>query len=36
MFYGCKNITDLDLSSFDTRNIIKMSCMFDECINLKI
>ena len=35
MFYNCNNIIDLDLSSFDTKNIINMSYMFSGCENLK-
>ena len=35
MFCGCSNITSIDLSSFDTKNVIKMNNMFDKCYNLK-
>ncbi len=35
MFYNCNNIIDLDLSSFDTKNITNMSYMFSGCENLK-
>ena len=28
MFYGCKNITNIDLSNFDTKNVTNMSGMF--------
>ena len=35
MFYGCDNIISIDLSSFDTKNIINMKNMFMFCINLK-
>ena len=35
MFYGCDNIIGIDLSSFDTKNIINMKNMFMFCINLK-
>ena len=33
MFFGCSNLTNIDLSSFDTKNIINMSYMFFGCIN---
>ena len=35
MFCGCDNIISIDLSSFDTKNIINMKNMFMFCINLK-
>ena len=35
MFYGGDNIISIDLSSFDTKNIINMKNMFMFCINLK-
>ena len=35
MFYGCKSLENIDLSRFDTRNIINMCCMFTDCKNLK-
>ena len=35
MFYGCINITDIDLSNFDFNNAINMNDMFNYCINLK-
>ena len=34
MFYCCENLTELDLSSFDTGNVTNMSYMFDCCNNL--
>ena len=34
MFAGCTDIINLDLSSFDTKNVIDMSHMFDGCYNL--
>ena len=34
MFSGCSNITNIDLYSFDTKNITNMSCMFLRCSNL--
>lgn len=35
MFYGCKSLKNIDLSRFDTRNIVNMCCMFTDCKNLK-
>ena len=35
MFYGCKNIIEIDLSEFNTSNIINMASMFDNCVNLE-
>ena len=35
MFYGCSNLTSIDLSSFDTKNVTNMSGMFCGCSNLK-
>ena len=35
MFYGCKSLESIDLSRFDTRNIVNMCCMFTDCKNLK-
>ena len=34
MFYDCSNLSNLDLSSFDTSNVNNMSHMFDKCYNL--
>ena len=34
MFCECNNITDIDLSSFDTKNVTNMSHMFRYCENL--
>jgi len=34
MFYGCSNLTTLDLSNFDTSNVTDMSGMFYNCSNL--
>ena len=33
MFYGCSNLINIDLSSFNTRNATKMSYMFAGCSN---
>ena len=35
MFNKCYNITSIDLSLFDSSNVIDMSHMFSECYNLK-
>ena len=35
MFYGCKKLTNIDLSNFDTKNTTNMSFMFSGCENLK-
>lgn len=35
MFYGCKSLESLDLSSFNTSNVENMYEMFSECENLK-
>ena len=34
MFYRCSNLTNIDLSSFNTKNVTNMSCMFYGCSNL--
>ncbi len=34
MFYGCSNLTTLDLSSFDTSKVTDMSYMFCDCSSL--
>ena len=34
MFWGCKYLTSLDLSSFNTANVTDMRFMFTECENL--
>lgn len=34
MFGYCRNITELDLSTFDTSNVTDMSSMFSQCQNL--
>ena len=36
MFYECFLVTDLDISSFDTKNVTDMESMFSNCSNLKI
>ena len=35
MFYKCKDLYDLDLSNFDTENVIDMSGMFCSCLGLQ-
>ena len=35
MFNGCSNLTKIDLSSFDTKNVTDMSGMFSGCENLR-
>ena len=35
MFCGCWKLEELDLSNFDTSNVIDMHWMFSECYNLK-
>lgn len=34
MFWGCTNLTSLDLSHFDTSQVTDMSFMFDRCLKL--
>ena len=34
MFCGCEKLANLELSSFDTKNITNMSEMFFNCSNL--
>ena len=34
MFAFCGDMTDLDLSSFDTRNVTNMSWMFANCVDM--
>ena len=36
MFYNCFYLTNIDLSSFDTKNVTNMSFMFSNCSNLNI
>ena len=31
MFYGCNNLTEIDLSSFNTKNVINMNDMLSGC-----
>ena len=34
MFFGCKNLTKIDLSSFNTSNVTNMNLMFSQCSKL--
>ena len=34
LFDGYENLIDVDLSGFDTSNVVNMKCMFNECSNL--
>ena len=36
MFHGSYNLNNINLSSFDTRHIKKMECIFDYCSSLKL
>ena len=36
MFYGCKNLVELDLTNWNTISLENMSYMFYNCANLKI
>ena len=35
MFFGCEKLTNIDLTSFNTKNVINMENMFAYCSNLK-
>jgi surface protein len=35
LFLGCKNLKSIDLSSFNTKDVINMSRMFENCIQLE-
>ena len=34
MFYGCGNLTEINVSSFNTSKVTSMLCMFDSCYSL--
>ena len=34
MFYNCENLKHIDLSRFNTENVIQMDSMFENCKNL--
>ena len=36
MFNSCKNLSELNLSSFNTNNVSEMSYMFNSCKNLNL
>ena len=36
MFDGCVSLTSIDLSGFDTKNVINLGLIFDNCQNLLI
>ena len=35
MFNGCSSLKELNLSNFNTNNVLDMSCMFEGCSSLK-
>ena len=35
MFYGCSSLESIDLSSFNTTNVMNMSALFDKCSSLE-
>ena len=35
MFYNCSSLIELDLSNFNTNNVINMSYIFFDCSSLK-
>ena len=35
MFYGCSSLTNINLSNFNTNNVIDMSGLFGGCSSLK-
>lgn len=35
MFYGCTNLTSVDMSKFNTKNVTYMSSMFQDCSNVE-
>ena len=34
MFSGCSSLTNINLSNFNTNNVIDMRCVFDHCYSL--
>ena len=34
MFDGCRSLTELDVSGFDTRNVVDMGYLFRDCDSL--
>ena len=35
MFSVCSSLSNLNLSNFDTKNVIELHCMFYQCSSLK-
>jgi len=35
MFHKCISLTEIDLSSFDTKSVANTAAMFEQCTNLK-
>ena len=35
LFFDCKSLINLNLSNFNTENVLDMSYMFGGCLNLK-
>jgi surface protein len=35
LFFGCKNLKDLDVSKWNTSNVERMSALFMDCSKLK-
>jgi len=35
MFNGCSSLKDINLSNFNTQNVINMNAMFERCSSLK-
>ena len=35
MFYGCKNLSKINLLNFKTDKVVNMSYMFSGCVSLK-
>ena len=36
MFYGCKSLTSLNLSNFNTPEVVNMAGIFGKCLKLEI
>jgi len=34
LFHGCKSLVNIDLSNFNTQNVINIACMFNKCKSL--
>ena len=35
MFYNCSLLINLDVSNFDTKNVVDMNYVFSDCLSLK-